>query len=116
MNGWTKRKWVKALRSGEYQQAQGTLFIDEKGEVTAHCCLAVLLAECRPAAFDGRTPGFWPEDNPHVIVGDDQDEGKIADDLAVLFDLDQNSQDTLAEMNDEGSDFDTIADWIETNL
>ena len=38
-----KRKWVEALRSGEYQQARETIFeIDDDGNITSMCCLSVL--------------------------------------------------------------------------
>lgn len=35
----TLRKWLKALRSGEYKQAGGALFDEEK---VGYCCLGVL--------------------------------------------------------------------------
>ncbi len=50
MNPWVKRKWVKALRSGEYTQGQSSFYERwEYGE--EHCCLAVLLAEMKPDAY-----------------------------------------------------------------
>lgn len=36
-----KKKWVKALRSGEYIQGNGTLFYDDK-----YCCLGVAEKVC----------------------------------------------------------------------
>ena len=38
MDAKIKRKWVKALRSGKYKQAEGTL----RDEAGAMCCLGVL--------------------------------------------------------------------------
>lgn len=40
MNKWVKRKWVKALRSGEYRQDHGFLVTDN-----GLCCLGVLACE-----------------------------------------------------------------------
>lgn len=113
MNKWVKRKWVKALRSGEYKQAQGTLFLDERGEVTNYCCLAVVIAEMFPGAFDGREDTYY---GTSVNVGAAQEDGRVADDLAILWGLDQDSQDILADMNDDGASFPAIADWIDENL
>lgn len=110
MNKLVKRKWVRALRSGEYQQARGTLFKDEAGKVTHHCCLAVIMAEMHPSSYDGRSAYRY------IDVGEDQVDGMVADDLATQWGLDQDSQDVLAKMNDDGSPFPDIADWIEENL
>lgn len=44
-----KAKWVAALRSGEYQQARGTLFDGE-----GYCCLGVL---CKVAGLPIRPDG-----------------------------------------------------------
>lgn len=36
-------KWVKALRSGKFKQAQGALAkVSKTGKVSGHCCLGVL--------------------------------------------------------------------------
>ena len=41
MNPKIKTKWLKALRSGKYQQAEGTLkVVDANGK--SYCCLGVL--------------------------------------------------------------------------
>lgn len=38
-----KRRWVEALRSGEYEQGTGALRqLDEDGKVVGYCCLGVL--------------------------------------------------------------------------
>lgn len=53
MNPEIKEKWVAALRSGEYEQANGTLHkIEQKDgkEVHSYCCLGVL---CELAVADG---------------------------------------------------------------
>lgn len=106
MNPWVKRKWVRALKSGEYRQGQGELVI-RKGE--GYCCLGVLGAEMVPEFIR-------PVSKIDPDLGVDGYTGALPDDLAVMFDLDQVSQDVLAEMNDSGDTFPQIADWIEENL
>jgi hypothetical protein len=115
MNKWVKRKWVRALRSGEYKQVQGLLFDDQEGKVIGYCCLAVVMAEMHPTSFDGRTGPdlFFGE---RVLIGGDSVDGKVADDLAILWGLDEDTQELLANMNDDGQSFPVIADWIEENL
>ena len=36
------KKWVKALRSGRYQQGKQALKVKSKRGITRHCCLGVL--------------------------------------------------------------------------
>ena len=123
MNPWVKRKWVRALRSGEYQQADGTL-VNGSPEEASYCCLAVLLAEARPESFYTNSPKYsnWnptylevKESETHV----DDENGQmdlIADDLAIIYGVDLDTQKALAEMNDNREPFADIADWIEENL
>ena len=116
MNPWVKRKWVRALRSGEYRQANGSLVTGNDVIETRYCCLGVLLAECRPASI-AISKSVWSEKTLYVPEGDTQPSvDYIADDLAILFDLDMESQKKLAEMNDNRKPFRVIADWIEENL
>jgi len=43
MNKDWKTKWTEALRSGEYEQAEGRLHVKPAGDVVGgHCCLGVL--------------------------------------------------------------------------
>jgi hypothetical protein len=84
-----KAKWVKALRSGEYVQTTDVLF-DEFG---GHCCLGVL---CRVMGVEPLTKNAMGA-KPKAALG-------TFDHLI------------LAEMNDNGSSFAEIADYIETHL
>lgn len=89
MDAELKAKWVKALRSGEYQQCRMTLRKSVDGN-TSHCCLGVL-NEVRGVKND--PSGYIDFPN---LVGDWQ---------------------ILARMNDEqGKSFNQIADYIEANL
>ena len=42
MNPEVKRKWVEALRSGQYEQLKESLYDGKKGDVTLCCALGVL--------------------------------------------------------------------------
>lgn len=106
-----KKKWVEALRSGDYRQTVGTMY---NPSVDGYCCLGVL-EHCitgeveKYEGFVGSasyqeapTPKFWDKVNAQSYY------------LSV---------DKLMEMNDgEGEyngnvkSFDEIADWIEANV
>ena len=124
MNSEVKAKWIKALRSGEYEQGQLALRVDNK-----YCCLGVLcdLYDKEhntdhwdpPVEDDGFyqmegeicvPPGFVWEDwarldhpNPVGIPTN-----KIGDVPGYLS--------SLAEINDSGATFEQIANLIEKHL
>lgn len=105
MNKWVKRKWVRALRSGEYTQGQGWLNPTEN----TYCCLGVLGAEMVPEFCNSA-------DGPYgagTVAGEDT---YLPDDLAILYGLDGQIQSELGELNDSSDGFGIIADWIEANL
>lgn len=89
MNKTFKRKWVKALRSGRYEQGQSCL---KQGD--RFCCLGVL---CQ--ITNARN---W---NSHAMPTSSQ---------LKRFGLDNDVSLTLASMNDAGSTFKQIAKYIET--
>lgn len=124
-------KWVKALRSGKFKQANMTLIsaeYDDNGDIAkvkGHCCLGVL------AEISGLN-----EDN--CLVGEDllsayREECGIASDegsrALAQADEEGNPQpirlrtktgetksfSNLAEANDSGISFKRIASWIEKN-
>lgn len=124
-------EWVVALRSGEYQQAQGTLreqVFDAQYEPTGklrYCCLGVLadrLCKREPDVYR------WSEDcTSEVIVTEDEmvttcvdgDLGAIAD----LIGLPHAVQTPLVHANDGCGDwdhnpqsFERIADMIEEKV
>lgn len=96
MDAELKAKWVKALRSGQYEQGQGVLYNRDTGH---YCCLGVL-AEVAGVFLD-------PDGKP-------QRAGHLRDHYDIL---DQETQSDLWRMNDNhGKSFPEIADWIEKNL
>lgn len=99
MDAELKRKWVEALRSGEYKQGRGELLNDEG----AYCCLGVL------CAMQGEHAGLLR--NVTVFVPPVSRAGLLGYAHA------------LARMNDGSDDgvqrpmsFAEIADYIEANL
>jgi hypothetical protein len=102
-----KKQWVKALRSGEYNQTSMALARTEDGEtITGFCCLGVLAHECVPEPWERTDHPWYPEELtlPREL--------KTFEELG----LDRRTHGILTTMNDEGKTFDEIADWIEENL
>lgn len=94
------QKWIDALRSGEYNQVQGTLKgRTESGEV-GYCCLGVY------ESIHGREPDLCVPDKYGKL-----EEGPIKtyQNLHKILDVAEDGID----MNDEGKPFTEIADMIE---
>jgi hypothetical protein len=88
-----KRKWIAALRSGDYKQTCGELY---NKSAQAHCCLGVLY---------------------HCATGkNDLVRGTLAPITLKRVGLLSEHQDFLADKNDGGWGFKRIANWIEKNL
>ena len=114
------KKWIEALRSGEYTQSIGRLS-DGRG---GFCCLGVLCDIVNP---DGWTEipsyGMPPDDepqtayrgsNPHETLGTGLAPTSVWRGQAGLGDV--LNQSTLANMNDNGFSFKEIADYIEGRI
>jgi hypothetical protein len=87
-----KAKWVKALRSGKYEQGKEVL-VDNKGK---YCCLGVL---CHIAKYHSIDTSLIVDNNW---------------DCAIISEEDQL---ILSAANDEhGWTFDEIADYVEVML
>ena len=128
MNTEIKQKWVDALRSGEYQQATGRL----RG-YSGFCCLGVL---CDLYAQEPFNQGwvFKGEDKQNPLPQDywyfDGESELLPSSVRQWAGLNSNCPDlrldlededywrdtTVAELNDDGSTFNQIADLIEAQL
>lgn len=104
MNSEMKANWLKALRSGEYEQCKGRLRLGN-----GYCCVGVL---CN---ISGQ--GKWMEGQilrnlqEYVYLGKRISYPigpKLIDNVAV--------NDAIVNMNDGGKSFAEIADYLETNL
>lgn len=105
-------EWIKALRSGEYNQGQGHLVTKD-----GYCCLGVLAKIKGTLDRNGmfmRNPNslIYTDVYGHMI-GYYLPMGYPGEEEDVGYRLDQN---TLMQMNDEGSTFDEIAAFIEANM
>lgn len=98
-----KKKWLKALRSGEYQQGIGELkSIDGK-----YCCLGVAAEVCGATRI--KKLEFIKKGNkirgitkiPNLLIGDRASN-------SIVY--------KLSTMNDEGESFKKIANYIEKHL
>ncbi len=103
MNKAIRDEWVKALRSGEYEQGREALCRDNQ-----YCCIGVLYDSTVDAEWESSRNGSWG------IYGE---YAQLPDDICELVNLDDHSHDRLVKMNDESfCSFSEIADWIEANL
>lgn len=123
------KKWIAALRSGEYQQGKGKLkFINNDG-VAFYCCLGVA---CELAAKEGVVLEHPSRDikKDYKVKGfsglSDLDPinsltlpKSVMEWMGVRTDAGEHSTglgiNTLTVLNDEDVPFDTIADLIESN-
>ena len=93
-----KEAWVKALRSGDFKQAKGILCDHQRD---SYCCLGVKLK------LMGYEPGTVGElCYPQLTNGT----------WVNVIGVDEPARAELIRMNDHGSTFEEIADWIEKNL
>lgn len=96
MDAELKRKWIEALRSGEYRQARMVL----RDAMHRMCCLGVL------ATVQGCQWEFVPIDERNVINLP----------FGLNAGISHSVRLALAEMNDSGKSFKEIADYIEKHL
>jgi hypothetical protein len=126
------KKWVKALRSGKFKQGQGTLKKFNKQGQAQHCCLGVL-CELYNETMKKNNKKTLPEkvcDNDSDFSygysrfgGKKEDLPKEVKDWSGIsnsmgaFTTDNpiHDQYNLADLNDTGRKFKTIANIIEKN-
>ncbi len=104
MDKFFKQEWIRALRSGKFEQGQQML---HNTESNTYCCIGVL-CEIVPAMarIDTEYRTTYSENSTEIDV-----------DMLEYFGLSEETQVGLIEMNDkEGLSFAKIADYIEENL
>ena len=95
--------WVQALRSGDYKQSQWKL---RDGDT--FCCLGVLCDL-------GNGGGSW--DGNEYLLGGETNDTVLPGPILKHCGLTENDTDALMALNDEdGQDFNQIANYIETWL
>jgi hypothetical protein len=107
-----KQQWVAALRSGQYSQTKGQLRTTEAiakmvQQPVGFCCLGVL-----SDVVKDEIGGYW-DSHGNFHDGDGGNNGYCLPLSVVKLTGLNDKQDTLATMNDGGSTFNEIADWIE---
>lgn len=118
LNPEIKERWLSALRSGRYTQAQSTLK-SEKG----HCCIGVLVEECKDffedrgvPVEDIKVPLF--EEGKHALlrIGDSYED--LSHQGRVAVGLDCYDQQELINLNDrcEVDDYVKQIKYIEENM
>lgn len=104
--------WVEALRSGNFEQGEGSL-CDSRGR---YCCLGVF-AKINGLDMDANAGDIETESrswDPHERVGNLT--GLYGDQVPVsLLVLSSTTRSTLADANDGGASFEDIADALERN-
>ena len=110
MNKEVKKRWLEALRSGKFKQAQGFLHLFDKSRHHTYCCLGVLC----------KTEGLQASKNTcsvgYSFEGEESCTG-IPSKFLEKIGLQQYNESTLINMNDgDKLNFTEIANWIETNL
>lgn len=114
MNADVKTKWIAALRSGTYPQGRGHLRTNEGG----YCCLGVLCDILAPEDWIEAQPDnggqHWEHRGSRCYLPN-----TIMQEAGIPMYRPGSTPLTegeLAELNDRGSCFEEIAQWIEVNL
>lgn len=101
-------EWVRALRSGKYNQIRAELTSHNDEGKRGYCCLGVL---CRVAGLPlARIEGLCDLDEKPAVR-------KVRDLAGLGRDFRGELQQKLAKLNDDDElTFPEIADWIEANV
>ena len=96
-------EWVKALRSGEYEQGRLALQVND-----AYCCMGVL---CKVGEKIGFAPAIYSRNRPDTLQGSYLTAQPVGKELPI------GADDILSRMNDsDRKSFPEIADWIERHI
>lgn len=122
MNKERKAIWTTALRSGKYRQGSTRLRIaGNAGEQDRFCCLGVYCDLFHPEGWGSYNSAIndqsnWAHNNKLGMPSE-----KICREIDPRYRIDSPLRDPgdlfyvewLAKLNDDGSDFNAIADWID---
>jgi len=111
MNKKVKKKWLKALRSGEYKQTKNLLKNKDK-----YCCLGVL---CDIHSIENNGKWELNDDGEYIYLGRF---GQLPEEVMKWASLNTNDvkykgkKESLMMANDNGYSFKQIANIIESQL
>lgn len=126
MNPEVKKRWVAALRSGEYVQGNDAMCVRSEYAEDSYCCLGVLAdMYCKETGADKGE--FFENDSsngcPRLTDGFKNWAGVtddyIGDDFSPIVTIETREgtdEISLAELNDSGQTFETLAKLIEEQL
>tara|TARA_R100001086_G_scaffold181899_1_gene101223 strand:+ start:240 stop:587 length:348 start_codon:yes stop_codon:yes gene_type:complete len=110
-----KAKWILALISGKYQQTKETLRNQD-----GYCCLGVLADVSKCGVWDNHDDdGTWQTHYQYHTSHKGEDgfnKNLLSKPLLRDLGLADEEQQFLSKQNDDGEDFETIADWIIENI
>ncbi len=111
-----KAEWLKWLRSGKYEQCEAALY-DGKG----FCCLGVLcdIAVSGEWEYNENTMTWLPPRSARQKITAEQFDNRehhLSEEAYTRLGLTKGDWTDLADMNDTGSTFKDIADYIESEL
>lgn len=111
MNPEVKKKWIDALRSGNYEQGRGTLIEENTDKTRQYCCLGVLADIIAPEKIASKLrPGhsYLTVDGAHAV---------LTPEVCQRAGLSYEIQDELTMFNDtKRRSFKWIAAYIERYL
>lgn len=104
-----KAKWLKALRSGRYEQGRHVLRTSMPGNKYAYCCLGVAC---------NITDRHWTTCRGNLYINKYSDPLGTSLNLQFLREINLSAliEHELICMNDSGKSFNEIADYIEKKL
>jgi len=110
-----KRKWIKALRSGDYKKSINVLKRFFKTVEPRYCCMGVL---CDLVKDDYLEAGKLIEQNePDSFHNSNKSVGAVMDMRTLEYvGVTADQQRTLTSMNDKGVSWDRISAYIERKL
>jgi len=111
MNAQWKKKWVDALRSGDFEQGNGLLRRVLPGKTPQYCCLGVLCHVINPSGW-GNSHWGGQATNALPVEACKLAELSSANPPVTI----KNKTWSLAEHNDAGVTFDEIATAIDEQL
>lgn len=105
-----KKKWLKALKSGEYEKGRGCL-VEKVGGKTMWCCLGVYAD-----LFISEEWAEYPLRHPDLIEYYFVDRGDSYSATLPPTEVPVGVQSQLMSINDSQSTFDGVIEYIEENL
>lgn len=120
MNANIKKIWLKALRSGEYEQTT-TRLCRPRSDGVGFCCLGVLCdlytIETDLGEFEDHSSDVARESFMYRCDSGQRAVTYLPEEIADWSGLDLDEQTVLAKKNDcKGFSFDQIADYVEEQL